>query len=513
MPRPQLWILLLLGSLAPGAWAAEDGGPEAPSAIAARINELLERPAARRTFWGIAVRDLDTGATVYARNPDKLFLPASNVKLFSTALALRRLGADYSFATKLVAEGGLDEDGVLRGDLRLVGGGDPNLSARVLPYRKKEDFGPDRLEPVRRLARRVRDAGVRRIQGDLIGDDSRYVWQPYPRGWSYADTLYDYGSPVSALAFNDNLIEVRVTPGPAHAPARLRVTPPLSFYAVANRTSTPPGRQVNRRLAARWGERPGEVVVTGQIPRQSRGRTFRLAADDPARYAALALREALKDMGIEIGGEVRAHHLLPDRLPSLRSLAKPQARGPHDPLVEVPSASLRELIQVVNKDSQNLHAEMLAREVALQESRVGSLEAAIVSLRRFLAEAGLRSGEFVLRDGSGLSRHNLVAPSATVRLLEYMWNSGDREAYLASLPVAGRDGTLDWRFQRSPARGRIRAKTGSMSHVLALSGYAVNPDGRTYAFSIFANNFGMSSSSTQQLVDRVAAALISASPG
>lgn len=512
MPRPPLWILLLLGSLAPGAPANEDGASDAPSAVAAHIDELLERPAARRTFWGIAVRDLETGSTVYARNPDKLFLPASNVKLFSTALALRRLGAGYSFATKLVAEGDLDEDGVLRGNLRLIGGGDPNLSARVLPYRKKDHFGPDRLEPVRRLARQVKDTGIRRIRGDLVGDDSRYVWQPYPRGWSYADTLYDYGSPVSALVFNDNLIEVRVTPGPAHAPARLRVVPPLIFYDVANRTSTPPGRYVNRRLAARWGEQPGEVVITGQIPLQSRGRTFRLAAADPARYAALALRAALEGMGIEIDGDVRAHHLLPERLPSLRSLAKSQSRKVHDPLAEAPSASLRELIQVVNKDSVNLHAEMLMREVALQESRVGSQEAAVANLQRFLAEAGLRTGEFILRDGSGLSRHNLIAPSATVRLLEYMWNSSDREAYLASLPVAGRDGTLDWRFQRSPARGRIRAKTGSMSHVLTLSGYAVRRDGRTYAFSIFANNFGLASSSTQQLVDRVAEALISPNP-
>lgn len=512
MPRPLLWILLL-GSFNPSAHANEDGALLKSSAIGAAIDELLKRPAAQRTLWGIAVRDLETGSTIYARNPDKLFLPASNVKLFSTALALQRLGADYSFSTKLVAEGHLDEVGVLRGDLRLIGGGDPNLSARILPYRKKDEFGPDRLEPVRRLARQVRDAGIQRIAGDLIGDDSRYVWQPYPRGWSYADTLYDYGSPVSALVFNDNLIEVRVAPGPAHAAARLRVTPRLAFYDVVNRTTTTPGRYVNRQLAARWGERPGEVIVSGQIPLQSRGRTFRLAADDPARYAALALRKALEDTGIEVEGEVRVHHLLPDRLPSLRSLATPRDRSAHDALVEVPSASLRELIQVVNKDSENLHAEMLVREVALQESRLGSQEAAIASLQRFLAEVGIRTGEFVLRDASGLSRQNLVAPSATVRLLEYMWNSGDRDAYLASLPIAGRDGTLDWRFQRSPARGRIRAKTGSMSHVLALSGYAASPDGRTYAFSIVANNYGIASSSTRLLIDRVATALVSPDAG
>lgn len=499
--------ILLVGWV---AQALGQTGPQTAPSIPERIQALLERPAALRTSWGILVRNLDTGATVYERNADKLFVPASNVKLFATAIALQRLGADYTFTTAVVTEGSVDDEGTLTGDLRLVGGGDPNFSSRILPYRKKEDYASDRLRPARQLARQIQEAGIRRVTGDLIGDDSRYVWQPYARGWSYADTLQSYGSPATALVFNDNIIDVHVTPGSVGGTARMRVVPDLPFFQFANRSATVSGRHVERRLTFRRGDLADELVLAGQIPSRSRGRTFQLAAQDPARYAAMALRAALEDLGIAIEGAVASKHLFPDRLQSLRSLPKPGSRSAGDAVAEVTSESLAEAIRVVNKDSQNLHAEMLLREVALQESGVGSQEAAVASMRRFLAEIGIRSGEFFLRDGSGLSRHNLLAPRGTVRLLEYMWHSDDREAYLNSLPVAGHDGTLDWRFRQPTTRGRIRAKTGSMSHVLALSGYADGAASETLAFAIFANNFGMNSSSTRQLVDAIASALVHA---
>ena len=505
MPARALSFLLLLAAAAAPLAPQQ---PAEPAGIAATIDEILSRPAAGRTLWGVLVRDLDSGETVYARNQEKLFIPASNAKLFSTALALSRLGADYRFTTRVSADGDVTDEGILDGNLRLVGGGDPNLSSRILPFRKSEEYGPDRLAPFRDLARQLVDAGIRRISGDIIGDDSRYVWQPYPRGWSYADTLRAYGSPASALVFNDNLVEVRVSPGPVGRAAVARVSPPLGYYELANRTVTTSDRYVSRTILARRGEEPGSVILAGQIPSRSRGRTLQLAARDPARYAALALRQALLDAGIEVGGSATAHHLLPDRLATLRS--RGATPDPHSGpvLAEIPSAPLGETIRVVNKESQNLHAEILLREVALQESGIGSQEAAVASMRSFLAEVGLSPTVFHLYDGSGLSRHNLIAPSAAVGLLEYMWGSAWREAYLESLPVAGQDGTLDWRFKRSHAAGRIHAKTGSMSHVLALSGYARSRDGRTYAFAILANNFGLAESSTRRLVDSIAAALV-----
>ena len=505
MSRRRAALLLLAVSLA----SAQSAGRPA---LSERIEDLLQRPAAQRTHWGVCVIDLDTGATLYEHGEDRLFVPASNVKLFSTALALRRLGPDYAFTTSAVSEGSIGAGGRLDGDLRLIGGGDPNLSSRELPYRSREDFATDRLGPLRQLAQGVKNAGIVSIAGDVIGDDSRYVWQPYPRGWSYADTLQGYGSATSALVFNDNLITLRITPGAAGGPARVAVVPSLAFYEISNRTLTVSGRTVTRGLQVRRGETPDQIVLAGQIPRQSGGRTFELAADDPALYAATALKRALVDLGIDVAGDAVAHHLLPDRLASLRSGLGLPASKSGETVAELTSVPLSEAIRVVNKDSENLHAEMLLREVALREAGVATQEAAVQSLRRFLAEVGLRTNEFVLRDGSGLSRHDLLSPRGTVRLLEYMWKSADREAYLQSLPIAGHDGTLGWRFKRTPARGRIRAKTGSMSHVLALSGYVSGEGERTLAFSIFANNFGIVESSTRYLMDSIAAELIHTDP-
>ncbi len=478
-------------------------------AIAAEIDEFLAQPAARRSHWGVLVRDLDEDSIVYERNAGQLFLPASNVKLYSTALALTRLGADYTFSTRVTAGGPIDDDGVLHGDLLLIGGGDPNLSSRRLPYRNETRRGPDRLEPMRELARQVRERGVRRVTGDIVGDDSRYVWQPFPRGWGYADTLQGYGSPVSALVFNDNLVELRVSPGSPGDAASLLASPALAHYRLVNLTSTVSSQYVRRGLAVRRGDLPGEVVLSGQIPARSRGRRYELSATDPALYAAQAFAQALADSGVDVEGEAKARHQTPDRLPSLRSA--PGARpAPGTELASASSVALAEAVRVVNKVSQNLHAEMLLREVAWNGSGIGSYEAALAALREFLASAGLNSAEHALRDGSGLSRHNLLAPAATVRLLQFMWESEHRQPYLDSLPLAGVDGTLDWRFRRSPGRARIRAKTGSMTNVLALSGYAEAPGGRNLAFSILANNFGYSSSSTRHLMDAVADALVTA---
>lgn len=495
-------VLALL--LAAATAAAQQAGP---ATVAGRIEAILSRDAASRIHWGVLARDLASGEILFERNSEKLFVPASNVKLLTAALALSRLGPDHRFVTKAVADGPIRAEGVLAGDLRLVGAGDPNLSSRVLPQRGKPVFGADRLAPMRELARQVRESGIRAVTGDVIGDDSRYVWQRYPPGWSFRDTLEAYGSPASSLAFNDNVVAVQVTPGPANAPARISVKPGLDYFRFVNRTWTSPRRYVSRTLSARRGPHPPEVVISGQIPSSSRGRTFELAASDPALYAASALLQAVEDLGVEVGGQAVARHRHPDSLSSLRS-GTPPAAGRAKAVARLTSERLAESVRVISKDSENLHAEMLLLEVALLEAGIGSQQAGLSSLARFLAEAGVSTQQFFLRDGSGLSRQNLLTPSATVRVLEHMWRSEHASVFRDSLPVAGVDGTLSWRFRRSPARGRIQAKTGSMTHVVALSGYAETRDGSTAAFSIYANHSGRAGSSTRRIADEVAAAIV-----
>ena len=475
---------------------------EQPPELEARIQERLATPAARRAVWGLQVVDLASGEVVFEHNPETLFVPASNAKLYATALALDRLGPDYRFTTRAVGEGAVT-DGVLHGSLRLIGGGDPNLSARVIPYNAKIEFREDRLEPIREIARQIAEAGVNRVAGDVIGDDTRYVWDPYPSGWSLDDINWDYGAPVSALSVNDNRIEILVRPGDAGGPARLRLKPEVPYYTFENRTETKTTRRVARRLEMRVRGAERVVDFWGEISIRSPGREMNAAIAEPALFAALALKAELEALGIVVDGEARAAHTQPYELASLKDAPKkPEPEYPVT-LATLLSPALSDALPIVNKASQNLHAEILLREVGFQRRGVGSVEAGIEEMRDYLKEVGLSPWEFFLSDGSGLARRNLVSPEASVKLLRAVWGSPNRQVYLDSLPIGGEDGTLDWRFSRSPAKGRIRAKTGSLSHVTALSGYATRVDGTELAFSSFVNNFGVSSSYIRSILDEI----------
>lgn len=454
--------------------------------------------------------DIESGKTIFEQNPDKLLVPASNAKIFSTALALTKLGPDYRFTTFIVSNAALSDQGVLQGDLVLVGGGDPNLSSRHIPYDSKLDkYARDLMKPIRELARQVVVSGVRTIQGNIVGDDTRYVRQPWPRGWSVGDVLWGYGAPVSALSFNDSVLRITILPGrTARQRSRLRFNPAIDYFAIENHIRTAPTRTVARRV--RLNRDPGSRAITlsGDISIRSRGRTLSAAVDDPALFAAMALRQELEKQGVKVEGETVSRHTLPHQVASLRRLRPGKPATYSTTLARRESAPLAEVITIVNKLSVNLHAEMLLRETAYHERHVGSIDAGLAELENFLGKAGLESWEFDLSDASGLSRRNLVSASAGVKLLTFMWNSPQRQAFLDSLPIAGRDGTLDWRFSRTAARGLIRAKTGTLSHVTALSGYAFPRGGKPLAFSILVNNFNVQTSYIRNLVDRIAVAML-----
>lgn len=508
MPRLALRAVsaaLILLSFSLGA-AADDP----PRLLGDRIREILERPAAQRASWGVLIADADSGEPLFEHNPQKLFVPASTAKLYASALALTRLGPDAVFQTRLLAHGPL-EGGVLRGDVALVGGGDPNLSSRHLPYHPKIEFREDRLEPMRELARQTAAAGVETIEGDIVGDASRYVWDPYPPGWSLEDVSWGYGAPVSALTYNDNKIEVLVRPGlGANAPARLKIRPDIEYFNVRNLTKTASTRFVARRLDLRVHPGLRRLDIWGQISQRSPGRDMEVAVDDPALYAALALRQALIDEGVEVRGGARAQYLETYDVADLKALSAPAAEPSGAELASRESAPLKQILQALNKDSHNLHAEMLLREVGYRRRNVGSVDAGIEEMRDFLKEAGLSPWEFYLEDGSGLSRKNLVSPEGTVKLLRAMGAGENRQVWLDALPIAGEDGTLDWRFSKSAAKGRIRAKTGTLSHVTALAGYATTLEGRELAFAVFVNNFGVSTSYIRNLLDEILVEAVSA---
>lgn len=464
--------------------------------LADKVDALVaESTLLRQSHWGAKLVHAATGRVLYSRNENSHFIPASNTKLFSTALALARLGSQHRLATRIVASQRLQQDGLLTGDLRLVGGGDPTLSGRPLPYQYKAPHGAA-LGALEELVEQLWRAGLRRVSGDIIGDDSAYCYEPYPEGWAADDTLYEYGAPVSALILHDNAFSIRIEgAGAAGHPARLLLDPPNAYLSVDNmvRTSSAPPHRIHmeRVLGSR------SVTLWGAI-RLSTARTLDAAVDDPARYAAYALRDAMQRRGIPVDGGFLARH---------RPLS--QASWPADnhegvELARRVSPPLSQLVQVTNKVSQNLWAEICLREVARVRAAEPSRKAGLDQLDRFLSEIGTGKKEYHFEDGSGLSRLTLVTPAAITRLLAFMDKSPERRAWIESLPVGGEDGSLALRFKEKNApAGVVRAKTGTISHVTALSGYLDTGGGDRLVFSVMVNNANEPAAEIRRWVDKL----------
>jgi serine-type D-Ala-D-Ala carboxypeptidase/endopeptidase (penicillin-binding protein 4) len=475
--------------------------------IPQEIERLLNATAATRTaFWGIRIVDLATGETLYETNPERYFVPASNVKLFAAALALMRLGPDLTFQTRVLAESPPDGDGRVHAPLVLAGGGDPNLSGRVIPYRMGSEAG-NSLGPIEDLAAQVAARGVKRVEGGIVGDDSWYVWAPYPEGWAVDDPQYDFGAPVSAFSINDNSVTLEIRPGArAGDPASLTLDPAVEYYRIDNRIRT---ARAGGERKIQFARDPGglQVRLWGSIPLRDRSEILRLAIEDPAAYAAAAFREALEARGIAVDGAAVPRHRYPNEVPDLKKGS--EGAGPAGvELARRVSAPLIEDLRITVKDSQNLHAEMAIRAVARARRGVGSLEAGLEELKAFLTEAGVEPETYSFTDASGLGRLNLVTPAAVVGLLRYMYGSPARDNWLSLLPVAGREGTLSDRFGEGPAAGRIYAKTGTLAHVNAMSGYARRGDGKWLAFSILVNNANAPAADIRGAMDRICTLMV-----
>jgi D-alanyl-D-alanine carboxypeptidase/D-alanyl-D-alanine-endopeptidase (penicillin-binding protein 4) len=283
--------------------------------------------------------------------------------------------------------------------------------------------------------------------------------------------------------------------------AVLALNPPVEYYSLDNRTRTV---AAGGARGIRVDRVPGslELRVWGAIPLRDRGEDLLLGIEDPARYAAKALRELLERRGITVAGPAVARHLYAHDVADLtQGPAAPPDAGTE--LARHTSAPFLEDLRITDKVSQNLHAEMALRAVARARRNVGSFEAGWEEMRAFLDEVGVDAGAYTLFDGSGLSRLDLVTPAAVVKLLRYMYHSPARANWISLLPVGGQDGTLATRFGDGSGAGRIHAKTGSLSHVSALSGYAERPGGRWVAFSVLVNNYNGSPSDIRGVMDRI----------
>lgn len=468
-----------------------DAAAVGAQALAERVQAILSASTARRAFWGIQVLDLERREVLAEVRPDGYFVPASNTKLFTTALALVRLGPDYRFRTRVLAEQRPDPEGRVRGDLVLAGGGDPTLSNRTYPYVKGPPTG-DPLAGIEELAAELYAAGLRRLEGDVVGDDTAYPWEPYPDGWALDDAVWEYGAPVSALSVADNVIRLRLKAGAEATPVSLTLSPQLPYYFVDCRLKVERGggRIWVERLPGSWHLRLWGAMAPGE------SRELAVAMHDPALYAARALLDALRRRGVAVRGQALARHRYTNQ-------AWPMGQPGGVELARRESPPLIEVLRVIDKVSQNLHAEIVLREVGRVLRGEGSREAGLIEMAAFLDEVGVPRGEYRFLDGSGLSRLNLVTPAAIVRLLDYMYRSPYREAFLSLLPIGGEDGTLGSRFSGAASARRIRAKTGTLSLSNALSGYAESSRG-TLAFAILANNALAPAAEVRAAIDKIA---------
>jgi serine-type D-Ala-D-Ala carboxypeptidase/endopeptidase (penicillin-binding protein 4) len=510
-------VLCVVLSACPGSIAAQTQSPRSanPHRVApnvkfaelgvARFRKRVERSlsasGADKGLWGVLVTDAATGQVLYALHADNYFAPASDAKLFTTALALATLGPEYRIRTTISTFGSLDEAGLLRGDLILNGAGDANLSNRTFPYEKKgeRDGPPEKV--LAELADAVAARGLKEISGSVIADDSLFQLERFPSGWTIDDMLWPYGAAVSAIAFNDNTFMLEIRPAEREGDAAaFTLDPSVDFYIIENFIRTG-GRGSEERLAV--ARQPGShlIHVSGAIPAGAQPRRLRIAIEEPAEYAAMLLARLLEARGIRIHGSARARHT---GEPPLFGADRPS----ENLLAMHMSPPLAEEIRLVNKNSLNLHAELLLLLAVHEKTGATARQEALTFAADFFKTAGIAGGDVKLCDGSGLSRRDLVTPRAIVQMLKYAAAQPWGELYRSSLPVAGEDGTLSERMKNTAAAGRVFAKTGTIEHVNSLSGYATTSRGAHLIFSILGNNNDLSAHAADTVLDSIAVAMV-----
>jgi D-alanyl-D-alanine carboxypeptidase/D-alanyl-D-alanine-endopeptidase (penicillin-binding protein 4) len=489
-----------------------------------RIADALNSPDLARGFWGIEVASLSSGEILYAQNSDKLFTPASDTKLFTTACTLALIGEDYKFRTTVETTGTLDRYGRLNGDLVLVGHGDPNLSGRELPYDLRTQRSDDPIKALETLADALVQKGVKYVDGDIVADDSYFAFERYGEGWSQDDLVWADGAPVSALSVNDNVVFVNILPADRPGEkAFVSVTPFADYYRVDNRIITTPGGTGRKFFVNR---EPGSTVLTlwGNVPLDDPGVNEALAIEDPAEFTAGLFRQLLEKRGITIYGRQRTRHTELATISTFTATATAPSHGGSEgaarpfksdqpvTLASYESKPLVEDVRVVNKVSQNLHAEILLRLLGRERGNAGTIEGGLEVLREFLTKAGISSDQYVFYDGSGLSRQNLVTPHAIVQMLRYASTQPWGDAYKSTLPVSGVDGSLSDRLNAPRLKGRILGKTGSLGGVKTLAGYATTDAGQTVVFAILSNNSNLPAKRVTDTIDQLVQAIVEDAP-
>jgi D-alanyl-D-alanine carboxypeptidase/D-alanyl-D-alanine-endopeptidase (penicillin-binding protein 4) len=419
------------------------------------IDKTLSNPALAHGYWGVVVKSLKTGDTLYSLNAQRLMIPASNMKIVTLASAAETLGWEYTYETRLLAAGPI-EGGILRGDLIVVGSGDPGIGAANGPAMFDE------------WAARLKSASIRSVAGRVIGDDTAFNGGGIGLGfgWSWDDTQDDYSAPVSALQYDESAVRLTISPGPAPGDwAGVAFGSPDSDLAIDSAIKT---SAAGSPASVEWRRLPGSPTLTlrGTVPAGGAPVTPLVSVDNPTQFFVNTLRRAMIERGINISGPAVDISDISDAPRDGRGVATHR------------SAPLSTLAIRFMKISQNLYGETFFHTL-------GGRDAVLAALKPW----GVGPDALIVRDGSGLSRYDFVTPEALITILTHI--DGDptlKAPFVASLPIAGGEG-LSSRMKGTAAEGNARAKTGSMTGVRTLSGYVTTADGEPLVFSILANNF------------------------
>tara|TARA_B100000405_G_scaffold52919_1_gene35343 strand:+ start:4378 stop:6048 length:1671 start_codon:yes stop_codon:yes gene_type:complete len=453
-----------------------------PTELSAQNAESLQDEI-RETFesynwgtarWSVLVYSLDSGETIFSIDPASAIAPASNIKLLTTAAALQRLGPDYRFRTYLLSSAPV-KNGVLQGDLTLYGTGDPGLSDRF--YGSKD-------EVFQLLVDDLQAAGVTEVSGDLIADASFFPGPLRDEGWEQRDLNEHFTAPISALSYNENVVSFRIRPGSVGAPPNVETIPAHSALNVEN-TATTVANRARPRLAILREDPLKPVRITGRMSSSSRDVWRQMTVAVPADFAGASFRAVLEDRGIPVTGSTRRVELPVEsvvRRLSGPALGKPAARI----LARHTSRPLAEYLEIVNKESNNLFAELIFRAIGRAASGIGSPSASALAVRETLVTLGVDTEGLFQVDGSGLSGENRVSAASFVDLIRRISEGSMWPDYWASLPRAGTSYELG-RMYQTAAANNLRAKTGTIDGVSALTGMVRTQDGERLAFSLMVN--------------------------
>jgi len=461
-----------------------------------RISEIIDKPELASAMVGIKVASLDTGRVLFEENAMKLLRPASNMKIYTVATALDRLSPDYRFTTSVYAPTKPDSSGVIKGNLTIFGRGDPSIAARF--------NNGDYFKGIDDLATRIAAAGVKRVDGDLVGDESYFVGPQYGSGWEWDDLTWYYGAEVTPLTVNDNALDLFIKPGSeVGKPAVITTGPPDPLLKIVNRVTTlPRGTRRDISISRDLGE--DVITINGSIGLDDKGYTGGIGISHPAMLFMYLLRTSLAQRGVTIKGQSRTETFeskqnsqSPGRLYALTSLPQGLPTPPTE-IATLQSPPLSLIAAQTLKPSQNLYTELILRTLGkvspaptTTPSTIGltTEDQGLETVRAFLKGVGIRPESLVLSDGSGLSRNDMITADASVQLLTFMSRHRYAAFFREALPIAGVDGTLRTRFRNTPAENNLRAKTGSLSSAASLSGYVTSAAGEKLVFSIMVNNY------------------------